>query len=348
VSGYSRQEVAQRAGVDPDYVDRLVELGILTPAANAFSPGDVLRARWLQSLEQAGVPLEGMATAVRDGALSFSFMDVSAFDRFAGLSTTTFQQLSAQTGIPLELLGVVREAVGFAAPRPQDTVREDELLVVSAIQAQLSEGVRPAVIEGWLRVCGDSLRRIAETETAWWHSEVMMLLASGMTELAGAVGVAADEVVTAQAGIVAVVGEQVPGDGADAPMHQSRSAPLKSHRALGTLLPPVTSGVVLVEPGLHWRNRSRRGATCLVTTRRSALAGSRTGMSVGADLRWARVAPAPAIAAGVPGGLPGDYRRSSGCSISGCDASVNSRNWPVTRNATCSPMSTALSPIRSI
>jgi adenylate cyclase len=183
VSGYTRQQVTQRAGVDPDYVDRLVELGILTPAAgDGFSPGDVLRARWVQSLERAGVPLEGMAAAVRDGALSFSFMDVSAFDRFAGLSGTTFQQLSAQTGIPLELLVVVREAVGFAAPRPQDTVREDELLVVSAIQTQLSEGVRPAVIEGWLRVCGDSLRRIAETETAWWHSEVMMLLASGMTE----------------------------------------------------------------------------------------------------------------------------------------------------------------------
>jgi adenylate cyclase len=183
VSGYTRQQVTQRAGVDPDYVDRLVELGLLTPAAgDGFSPGDVLRARWVQSLEQAGVPLEGMAAAVRDGALSFSFMDVSAFDRFAGLSGTTFQQLSAQTGIPLELLVVVREAVGFAAPRPQDTVREDELLVVSAIQTQLSEGVRPAVIEGWLRVCGDSLRRIAETETAWWHSEVMMLLASGMTE----------------------------------------------------------------------------------------------------------------------------------------------------------------------
>jgi adenylate cyclase len=183
VSGYTRQQVAQRAGVDPDYLDRLVELGILTPAAgDAFSPSDALRARWVQSLEQAGVPLEGLAAAVRDGALSFSFMDATAFDRFAGLSGTTFQQLSAQTGIPLELLVVVREAVGFAAPGPQDTVREDELSVVSAIEAQLSEGVRPAVVEGWLRVCGDSLRRIAETETAWWHSEVMMLLASGMTE----------------------------------------------------------------------------------------------------------------------------------------------------------------------
>jgi adenylate cyclase len=39
------------------------------------------------------------------------------------------------------------------------------------------------VIERWLRVYGDSLRRIAETEAAWWNSEVeMALLASGMTE----------------------------------------------------------------------------------------------------------------------------------------------------------------------
>jgi adenylate cyclase len=184
VSGYTRQEVAQRAGVDPDYLDRLVELGVLTPAAgDAFSPGDALRARWLQSLERAGVPLEGLAAAIRDGALSFSFLDVGAYDRFAGLSGTTFQQLSAQTGIPLELLRVVREAVGFAEPHPEDTVREDELSVVPTIERLLATGSRPVIIERWLRVCGDSLRRIAETEATWWNSEVELpLLASGMTE----------------------------------------------------------------------------------------------------------------------------------------------------------------------
>jgi adenylate cyclase len=184
VSGYTRQEAAQRAGVDPDYLDHLVELGILTPdAGDAFSPGDVIGARWVQSFEGAGVPLEGVAAAVRDGALSFSYLDATAFDRFAGLSGTTFQELSAQTGIPLELLLVVREAVGFAEPRPEDTVREDELSVVAVIKLQLSKGFRPVVIERWLRVYGDSLRRIAETETDWWHSDVMTpLLASGMTE----------------------------------------------------------------------------------------------------------------------------------------------------------------------
>jgi class 3 adenylate cyclase len=124
-----------------------------------------------------------MAAAVRDAALSFSYLDATAYDPFAGLSGTTFQQLSARTGIPLELLLVVREAFGFAEPGPQDTVRENELSVVPAIQLQLAKGFRPVVIERWLRVYGESLRRIVETEADFWGSEVMTpLLASGMAE----------------------------------------------------------------------------------------------------------------------------------------------------------------------
>src|SRR5215207_6620061 len=70
VNEHSRQEVARKAGVDPAYVEGLVELGILKPGpGDTFSTGDVRRALWVHSLEQAGVPLEGMAAAVRDGAL---------------------------------------------------------------------------------------------------------------------------------------------------------------------------------------------------------------------------------------------------------------------------------------
>ncbi|HZA60504.1 MAG TPA: adenylate/guanylate cyclase domain-containing protein [Actinomycetota bacterium] len=184
MSQYSRNEVAQRAGVDADYVDRLVELGILTPGTpDGFSPGDVLRARWVQGLERTGVPLDGMAAAVRDGSLSLSFMDVAAFDRFPGLSNITFHELSERTEIPMDLLKVVREAVGFAEPGPEDLVREDELSVVPAIELQLSKGFRPAAIERWLRVDAENLRRIAETETDFWKTEVAEpLLQAGMTE----------------------------------------------------------------------------------------------------------------------------------------------------------------------
>jgi adenylate cyclase len=180
----SRDEVAQRASVDPDYIGRLVELGILEPGpGDAFSPGDVRKARWVRSLDQAGVSLDGIAAAVRRGMLSLSFLDLAVFDRFTPISDTTFRELSERTGVPLELLNVVREAMGFAEPRPEDRLREDELSVVQAIALQLSEGFRPVVIESWLRVCEDSLRRITETETDWYGTEVIQpLLESGMTE----------------------------------------------------------------------------------------------------------------------------------------------------------------------
>jgi adenylate cyclase len=185
VTGLSKQDVADRAGVDPDYVDRLVELGILRPGSGGtFSAGDVRRARWVQSLERAGVPLEGMAAAVRDGTLSFSYLDASAFDRFAGVSRTTFRELSERTGVPLDLLLVVREAHGSAEPRPDDHVREDELAVVPAIEVQLASGIRPEVIERLLRGYGDGLRKIVETETDWYRTEVELpLLEQGMTEV---------------------------------------------------------------------------------------------------------------------------------------------------------------------
>jgi adenylate cyclase len=121
--------------------------------------------------------------ALRQGTLSLSFLDLAVYDRFAPLSDTTFGELSERTRVPPELLKVVRAAIGFAEPRPEDRVREDELAVVQAIELQLSKGFRPAVIESWLRVCEDSLRRITETETDWYGTEVIRpLLESGMTE----------------------------------------------------------------------------------------------------------------------------------------------------------------------
>jgi adenylate cyclase len=184
VDGYSHREVAQKAGVGVSYVNRLVELGILKASGeDAFSQGDVRRARWVHSLEAAGVPLDGMAAAVGDGTISFSFLDASAFDRFAEISATSFLELSDRTGIPLELLKVVREAVGFAEPRPEDHVREDELAVVPAVELLLSIGVPAVMIGRWLRVCADSLRRITGTEADLYRTAVMgHFLARGMSE----------------------------------------------------------------------------------------------------------------------------------------------------------------------
>ena len=44
---------------------------------------------------------------------------------------------------------------------------------VDAIEAMVQGGFRPAAIQQMIRVQADSLRRIAETETNMWQSEVI-------------------------------------------------------------------------------------------------------------------------------------------------------------------------------
>jgi class 3 adenylate cyclase len=164
---------------------RLVDLGILAPEdEDRFSSGDVRRVLMAKSLEDAGIALEDVASAIQRGALSLDFLDAPSFERFAHLSAESFQQVSDRARIPLELLTSLREAVGMALPSPDDRLREDEMAIVPFIELQIAEGFRPAAIERVLRVQGDSTRRIADAEAAWWNSEVMepAIAADGASE----------------------------------------------------------------------------------------------------------------------------------------------------------------------
>ncbi len=108
---------------------------------------------------------------------------MSAFDRFAGLAGVTFNEMSETTGIPLELLMVVREGFGLSEPKAHDHVREGELSVMSTVEFQVRQGFRPEVIARWLRVYADCLRRIAETEADWYRTEVILpFFEAGLTE----------------------------------------------------------------------------------------------------------------------------------------------------------------------
>ena len=174
MTSYPRTDAAERAGVDPSYIDRLLSLGIFAPEQpDAFSPGDVRRVLMAKSLEDAGIPLEAVAAALQRGALSLSFLDAAAYERFAAMAGETFQQVSDRTGVPLDLLMVIREAIGMAQPSPDDRLREDEMAIVPFLEFQVAEGFRHSAIERLIRVQGDSTRRITEQEAAWWASEVM-------------------------------------------------------------------------------------------------------------------------------------------------------------------------------
>jgi adenylate cyclase len=187
VSDYSRQDIAERAGVDPEYVSRLVELGILSPGPDdRFIETDQRRVSIIRSLDAAGLPLEGIAKALQRGDLSLGFVEQPSYSRYGSVGSETFRQLSVRTGLPIDLLLVIREAMGFAQPQPDDRVRDDELAVVPLLELEIAQGFRPAVIERSLRTFGDSLRRIADTEGDLFRTEIqipMIQAGKGIAEI---------------------------------------------------------------------------------------------------------------------------------------------------------------------
>ena len=183
MTSYARDEAARRCGCDRAYLDRLIELGILAPdAEDRLSIGDLRRAQVARTLEGAGISSEDLAAGIGKGVLTLSFMDSPIFERFATFGDETFQQVSDRTGVALDLLLQIREATGAATPDPGDRMRESELVIIPFIQAQLAIGFRPVSIGRWLRVAGDSLRRMAEQESDAWRTDLMEpVLARGGT-----------------------------------------------------------------------------------------------------------------------------------------------------------------------
>jgi adenylate cyclase len=159
--------LADLAGVTTVEVARLVELGILVPrdGTGPFRETDVQKVRLAVACEQAGLPMAGIASAIRAGRLSFAFLEAAPFRRWAVRSTRTYRQVSQETGVPLDTLGAVLESMGFARMGPDEPMREDELEVVPLLQLGLASGTFDLA---WLARVGrahvEGLRLIA---TAW-------------------------------------------------------------------------------------------------------------------------------------------------------------------------------------
>jgi len=98
----SAVELAEGAGVPLAEVDRLCDLGILPEREDneQFTEGDISRVRMAKTCEAAGLPLEGIAAAIREGKLSFAFLDLPSF-RWSPSSDRTYAELTAEMGLPL-------------------------------------------------------------------------------------------------------------------------------------------------------------------------------------------------------------------------------------------------------
>jgi adenylate cyclase len=183
VNALSAVALADLAGVTEADVERMVDLGLLVAREDAgpFRETDVQKVRLAAACGQAGLPMEEIASAVRAGRLSFAFLEGSPYRRWALRSARTYRQVSEESGVPLDTLADVLEAMGFARMAPDERIREDELEIVPLLRLARSTGILDPV---WLarvgRAYAEGLRLAANVENEAYRARFTgPVLASG-------------------------------------------------------------------------------------------------------------------------------------------------------------------------
>ena len=179
-------ELAARAGISSEEVERLVACGILVPRVGSrpFRAVDALKIRVARACEEGGLPMEGMAEAVRAGLLSFAFVESWPFEPWGSRRPQTHLELAEEAGLPFEALRRLLEAFGFARLEPEGVVAEAERPIALLAGRIVDLGiVDEAALARLGRVYEEAFRRIALAETEIYHAGVEMpLLRSGMDE----------------------------------------------------------------------------------------------------------------------------------------------------------------------
>src|SRR5215471_18332967 len=126
--GLTPAELAARAAVSLEQVQRLIELGVVQArdADSGFRPIDVQRIRIAQAFADSGLEVEDLGRLVVEGHVTFSNLE-TVFGEPIGASDTTFAAFADQNGVDPDLLRRVYTQLGFTQPADDDRLREDDL-----------------------------------------------------------------------------------------------------------------------------------------------------------------------------------------------------------------------------
>lgn len=183
----SQAELAAGAGIDEDELERLVAAGVLVPREDADTPFrtvDILKIRAARACEDGGLPMSAIAEAIKEGRLSFAFVESWPFEAASPRTPQTHAELAEEVGLPFESLQRIVEGFGFPRPEPGGVVAEAERPIASLMgKAMELDVVDEAMAVRLARVYAEAFRRIATAENDVYHAGIEMpLLRSGLGE----------------------------------------------------------------------------------------------------------------------------------------------------------------------
>jgi adenylate cyclase len=157
-------EVAVAGGTSEETVEHLAELGVIAPTnGGAFLPSDVRRVRLTLALETSGVPFEAVGDAIRDGRVSFDFIDELAPNPIPLLPETQ-TELVERLGLPHDLARALGTILGTCSLPPDQQVRSDHAELFEMVAAARAQGAPDELIVRVVRATAESLRHIIDAQ----------------------------------------------------------------------------------------------------------------------------------------------------------------------------------------
>jgi adenylate cyclase len=176
-------ELAERTGVTVGRLEQLAGLGLIEPSGNGYSVSDVGRVAVVEAILGEGIAIEELARAARDGVVSFSWFG-GVLPPVPTLHDQTYAELTAELGIPFELVARLFDLWGLVTPSPHDRVREDDAKILGHVARNYVALTRAGVsLEAGARYFGDNIRRIAESQVRFLQREMIEPMLAGGASL---------------------------------------------------------------------------------------------------------------------------------------------------------------------
>jgi adenylate cyclase len=157
------QDLALHSGVALDTVHTFVDAGMLEPdESGAFREPDIARTRLVDSLVEAGLGLEELSRAVRDGRLSLSYVDLLMPE------PVRLVPIPDQGDEPARL--EYEKAIGpiLGSERAGgDPIREDDYAILGVVAEAIELGAPPDRVIRIIRSIAQAAARLTDLQRDW-------------------------------------------------------------------------------------------------------------------------------------------------------------------------------------
>lgn len=176
--------LASRTGVEPERIEELARLGILSRGPDdTFAAGDLASARLAFAFEASGIGLEDLGAALRNGLLPE--LSRLVLGEPVGLRSRSHAQVAEDLGLDLDLMGRALEALGLPQIELDAPIRDDDAELLEVAAAALGAGLPEDTVLRTLRVFAEHIDRMAEHQRALFRSDVQdRMIASGVPRAA--------------------------------------------------------------------------------------------------------------------------------------------------------------------